>query len=627
MNLKENFSRSCLENSVESNKNKTQVTFVCNNDTGNEDKQFDLHYYMLQGNKALNNRNVDGKVDSPTIKNINLPLSTENYQYFSSAKSIKSFGIDIKDKKNVTPKFFKDTYENNSSLKKQNFNNNTKSTTTNKNSNNINFENNSFSTKTSKMNNNNTNLPFNIYLPMQSLVNNFGTVFNKNNNHNINYNTNMINKDDSITLNSLNMNNGSNSVLINSPSTKLYNNKNDLSIKSQNYIKEIADSFKEKVLFFKSNLNSFKDNNYISKNYSDNNFKKNYFFNNNNCNNNIYSTKYFENSVGKLNSTINYIETPNINNVSLNSLNQNESKNYLKYRRNKNNSMNYVNNNNFMQSFYCSPRNNRKNIKNKSIPKTNFPIVQNIVKKFDERLSTYEYNFPFNQKIFYCKNSEENIKNLKYEENNIGAKTKNICIELSNEIIKEEISSPTHNTEINITNSNNRIVVYSSKNSENKNIIYEKKDIITGSKINCENDKKIKNLTSLIFSHKNENNNYKNMNNNIVYRTKSNYENEKNLNLANNDIGNNNLRNLNYDELKKFNIKNNLLLFIGVLSNIINKNKINVLKKLTSFTQDEKRSNRRYAVKMLYRLIKKKLVFLKLKFLTRSKYIFFKYNI
>jgi len=73
INAKENFSRRSLENSVESNKNKTQITFVCNNDAQSDDKPFDLQYYLMQGNKSMSPLNqIESEiVESFTEKNLN----------------------------------------------------------------------------------------------------------------------------------------------------------------------------------------------------------------------------------------------------------------------------------------------------------------------------------------------------------------------------------------------------------------------------------------------------------------------------------------------------------------------------------------------------------------------------
>ena len=655
---KENFSRRSLENSVESNKNKTQITFVCNNDAQSEDKPSDLQYYLMQGNKSTIPLNP---IESPNRKNINLPLSTDNH-YFTAGKSIKGSTPSVKNTKYVTPKFTVKDSENNTSSKRVGvmskiYSSNSK----NKNFNYNNIENTSFSRTASMTNLNNNNIN---NLPVQ-------TPKNYNNNFNsCNFNNNVISKDDSIRLNPFNLsagNNNSNNNASNSGMGGSINNnnvKNYVNAQSKNYFKEIVDSFKEKTLIFKSNLGANSNNNNEDKNNLIS--PRNDTLSNINKNKNWSSLNNFCNSDGKINSFINYIDGSN-NNILLNSFsgklnfeNNSENLNYLKYRRNKNNSINFKENN-LINSIVSSPAENSKCKKSKSHSIHNFPVS---LESLDSRLN-FEYNFPFNQKPLNDQ-PKENIN-------------KSIRVAILNEVIKEELSSPTNNTERNNTNPN-RIVVYSSfnidnlNNSETYNHLLNSKTnnltskIFTNSEANYNNLKSSENVNlnnnnndeefinknfsprSVYSSRENENNNNNiNIYNNLISKNYSNsnmnqsannknYENilyskdsknviiqqnERNVTYFSNSSGFALNRNNNFSELKSFHYKNNLTYLMNVLNNLLLNNKVFALNNVISFSQDQIRISKRYSVKMIYRILKKRLVFLKLKFFTRGKYFFY----
>lgn len=76
--------RLSMESIEESQRNKSQLTFVCNNENITEsDKQLDLQYYLLQGNKNLCHTL---QLDSPSRKNYNLPLSMNNCNSLTTPK-------------------------------------------------------------------------------------------------------------------------------------------------------------------------------------------------------------------------------------------------------------------------------------------------------------------------------------------------------------------------------------------------------------------------------------------------------------------------------------------------------------------------------------------------------------
>jgi len=686
----ENFSMRSRENSVESNKNKTQITFVCNSDIQADDRLLDLQYYLLQGNKNISPLNC---IESPNRKNINLPLSTDKH-FFTAGKSkiSSSNASSIKNGKHVTPKFVinKDSQNNSASSKKKLINKLNSSNSQIKIYQN-NLENKTLSPTGSMPNlisnsNRNHTLPFNAFLPVQSPKIN-------NSNENI---SNLISKDDSIGLSSINLgscNNiniiNNNNIMNNSLTGSSTNNVNFVNSRSKNYFKEIVDSFKEKVLCFNSNnyentndSNNIKNMNYLNKNY---NSSLNY------CNLNWNQTRNFYNSEGKLNSTINYIDGNN--NFMLNSYSGklNFEKNYenlnnLKYRRNKNNSINY-NTNNLLSSLVSSPAIKSKYKKSKSQSQShsihNFPVSN--MENSDNRLN-FEYNFPFTQKKLDKKSSEFSKEKLKYYDFSGNAKIENknksIRIDISNEVIKEEISSPTINTERNNSNPN-RILVYSSATSESNNntngnnmdLVQSKSNNNLSSKIFKSNEY-FNNPKNADFLNKNYYNNdfeknfnnyhYKNIssskekdeynnkntpksgyfiyknnssqntcnnNNQAIHNKKNSKINEKSsdfINTKNNQnenfINNNNnsglikYKNNNFHELKNLNFQNNLLYLLNFLNNKIQNNKAYALNQLYSFTQNLIRLNKRYSVKILYRILKKRLIFLRLKFFTRSKF-------
>jgi hypothetical protein len=579
-------------------------------------------------------------------------LSTHK-NYFTAGKSIKSSTPSTKNTKYVTPKFTIKDSENNSSSKKIEVAGKMKNSNyKNKNLNNV--ENSSFSRTASMTNlnsNNNNILPFDAYLPLKS----------PKNDNSINTN-NVISKDDSIRLNSFNLRGGNN--INNGGVGNAYNNiKNFANIQSKNYFKEIVESFKEKTLNFKTNLNACVDADEVANNIVSPENNLNNFNNNRNCGNNFYH------SDGKISSTINYIEGNN-NNILLNSFggklnfeNSSENLNYLKYRRNKNNSINFKENN-LMKSIVSSSAPNSKGKKSKSHSIHNFQVI---IESSDSRLN-YEYNFPFNQK------SLKNNQNIQNENKN-----KSIRVDISNEVIQEELSTPTNNTEINITNTN-RKVVYSSSN----------KDDFNNSKGNPLINSKNNNLSSKIFTNNEANNNqnlkssenfnlnkfkneqvivynefsprsvysskesdnpnlrdnqnyngviYKNNSNNnknqivINKNSKNNLYSKQNKNvnkfqkdgnsaILNNCTGFATYRNNNFLELKSLNYQNNLSYLIHVLNNRLLNNQAFALNSIISFSQEQIRISKRYALKMIYRIIKKRLVFLKLKFFTRGKIFF-----
>lgn len=646
-NAKENFSRRSLENSVESNKNKTQITFVCNNDQNLDDKSYDLQYYLMQGTKSISQLN---SIESPNRKNINLPLSTDNH-YFTAGK-MKSSTPNVKNAKFVTPKFNVKESDNNSSKKKLGVASKIKNSNCKYNNNNV--ENSSFSRTASmtKLNNNknyNNNLPFNNYLPMQS-----PKIDNNNSND-------ALPKDDSIRLNSFNLSGGNNLInnINNSGEINSINNiKNFVKSHSKNYFKEIVESFNEKTLTNKSNLDVNQNNNLTNNSI----IPKNYL----NKINILNSANNFYHSDGKISSTINYVEGNEIN-MLLNSFSEklnfetnSENLNYLKYRRNKNNSINFTENN-LMKSMGSRPASNSKAKKSKSHSIHNFPVS-------DETLNSklnYEYNFPLNQKSL---NSKNEIKN------------KSVKVDIPNEVIKEELSSPTNNTEKNITIPN-RIVVYSSYNKETGNnskgnsLINSKNNnfnsrIFTSSENDSnqdlknpenfnlntnKNDKEFGNdnfSPRSIYSSKyndkpieKDNVDINNIVNKInlssnVSQTKINKINKnilyskehKNLKTLKSDSkinslsisnGLSSLRNTNFSELQSLNYQNNLIYFLNVLNNQLLYNKVLAFNSIISFTQQQVRLNKRYALKMIFRILKKRLVFLKLKFFTRGKVIKF----
>lgn len=634
----------------------------------------------MQGDKSVAALN---SIESPNKKNINLPLSTDNH-YFTAGKSFKGSTPSVKNTKYVTPKFTVKDCENNSSSKKLGVVGKMNSSNSkNKNLNN-NIESSSFS-RTASMTNlnskniNNNNLPFNVCLPMQSPKNNDNSKSANTNSYNV------ISKDDSIRLNSFNLsvgnsNNNNNTSGMGSASNNNINNiKNYVNSQSKNYFKEIVESFKEKTLIFKSNLDANSNNNNETQNNLIN--LQNNANNNINNYNNFNSANNFYNSDGKINSSINYIDGNN-NNILLNSFSgklnfehNSENLNYLKYRRNKNNSINFKENN-LMKSIVSSPTTNSKGKKSKSHSIHNFPVSP---ESSDSRLN-FEYNFPLNQKKLNEKISKE-------------SKNKSIRVDLANEVIKEELSSPTNNTERNNTNPN-RILVYSSFNKENRNdskdnnpLLNSKMNNLTSKIFSCSqsnfnsknnninnvnlksdenfninsfqnNDQDIVNNNfsprSVYSSRENENayakNNLIDINNDkIIYKNNSNnnfnqtafnqnsknllypkdsknvnkYQNERNVTCFSNSTGFAFQRNNNYSELKILHFQNNLCYLMNVLNNRLLNNKVFALNNLISFSQDQIRTSKRYSVKMIYRILKKRLVFLKLKFFTTSKFLFF----
>jgi len=600
----------------------------------------------MQGNNSTSQLN---SIESENRKNINLPLSTHK-NYFTAGKSIKSSTPSMKNTKYVTPKFTIKDSENNSSSKKIGVAGKIKNSNYKyKNFNNV--ENSSFSRTDSMTNTNsnyNNNLPFDAYLNLISP---------KNDNCNTN---NVISKDDGIRLNSFNIRGGNN---INNSGVGNANNKikNFGNIQRKNYFKEIVESFKEKTLMFKTNLNACVDahevaNNIISQENNLNNF-------NNNLRN--YGNNFYH-SDGKIRSTINYIEG-NKNNVLLNSFsgklnfeNSSENLNYLKYRRNKNNSINFKENN-LMKSIVSSPSPHSKGKMSKSHSIHNFQVI---IESSDSRLN-YEYNFPLNQKSL---NSNKICQN----ENN----KKSIRVDFSNEVIQEKLSSLTNNTQINITYPN-RKVVYSCSNKDDLNNskgnpLMNSKNNDLNSKIftdyeanNNENLKssenfylnKFKNEQVIVYNEFSprsvysskesdnlicrDNQNY----NSVIYNNNSNnsmsqivinknskinlyskenknvnkYQKDGNSAILNNCTGFATYRNNNFLELKSLNYQNNLSYLINVLNNLLLNNQAFALNSIISFSQEQIRISKRYAIKMIYRIIKKRLVFLKLKFFTRGK--------
>ena len=78
-----------LESSLESHKNKSQLTFVCNNENKTEnDKYPDLQYYILKGGKNSLNSFSTLQLDSPNKKNFNLPLSLNGMNNLTTPKFI-----------------------------------------------------------------------------------------------------------------------------------------------------------------------------------------------------------------------------------------------------------------------------------------------------------------------------------------------------------------------------------------------------------------------------------------------------------------------------------------------------------------------------------------------------------
>jgi hypothetical protein len=568
-----------------------------------------------------------------------LPLSTDN-QMQTGRKSIKSISSSVKNAKFVTPKFMIKDSENESSAKK-NFSSINSSNSKNKNGINVNnnMENTSLCltgsmTNVNNLNSNNSNL--HVYLPVQSQ-----NVYLKNEKKNI------ISKDDSIRLNSFNLTGNNHSILASNMTNNNISHAYNLSGNSVNNIGNkgnyVENEFQINNNYFREIMDSFKEKTSVISNHHE---KLNMSLHENQENNKNNTNHE------KIPSNINYVEG-SCNNILINSISGKikfePNNNHLRYRRNKHNSINFKENN-LMQSLVTGPTLKTKMKKYKSHSITNFPISPQESKSLN-----YEYNFPFNDQESRLVPQDNITSNTN---SNIQITNKNKNLVYSSYDSKED--DPRISLDKNTINSRN--IVYSSFNS--KGYIASESNYATSTNINyCKlNERSIR-------SNFNNKVNYSEGigNDEFNYLSKLNsqksifskYENEanimnfsKNVNISNNNINNisvnqkkmenlkkeikknivlNNQNYLNYTynsgnygnkinnftELQRMNYQNNLLYLINVLHEKILTVKHKTLNQILLYSEEILKNNRRYALKMIMRIVKRRVVFSKLKFLTR----------
>ncbi len=464
-------------------------------------------------------------------------------------------------------------------------------------------------------------LPFNIYLPLQPKTNDQDP-------KNIN---NMIKEEVFMMNSSIFINKKHNNSSFNDSISSLYN----VNSKNKSYFKEIFESFKEKNLNNRTNLDFDLNESYFSNDNTKyfNNFstpKNNKYSKNSNMSSPILNTSQQEKSNNSFFKS--YIGKLNYDN------NNNSKKNLSKSRhaRNKNNSINFKDNSELINSnlSYSSVKSpNFKKAKSHSIK--NFSLFidsKNILKNINVCNNISNRN----------KYSEFSREHLKYYDNHNDFKNKIIFENTSIEIVDNQ--SSTLNDERKYNNSNKFAINYDIDDDKIK-IINDDMNIYSIDRKYQEKiiKDKIQNISLKIG---NMNENYSNhidekTNDNIDYKNKSNIF-EKNLinekdkycknNIAYKDInsiGNEKSHegkfsyispeNYDYKEMKKINYKKNLIYLISFLDNKIQKQKSYALNRFFHFTEELRKLNIKYGIKILFRLIKKKILFLFLKLFSRSK--------
>lgn len=606
-------------------------------------------------------------LDSPNKKNINLPLSTDNL-YFTNRKSVKSISSGGNNNKLVTPKFMMKEFETSAASKKFIKSNSNSQKKNNSMSCNINSSNNienfSYSRTSSLTNlqskNINSNLPFNPHLSLQTL-----SLKENNNNPNI-----LSSKDDNLKLNEYN-------VIANL----------DTNSNKQNNIRSNASNININTSIV-GHISNIKSKNNHTINSSDNkhfNTKSDENKSRSNITNINAKNKNKSNCEHTIDVVIN--KTPlvhlNFNKIIDSDANHkdnapnNDIDNHNKYRRNKNNSINFKESK-LLRKLITSPtlKINYKRHKSHSI--TNFPKTQ----QGEKECLNFEHNFPYKNVIeshltqvnkptnyiTHTTTDKEKDENELSSSKEISCNNKNMKNNINSNsqiIYKYSFSEKSNNINSNFNNDHyftttNLFKVKKMNNQNKLNNTNEKNTLLNSYNSqqlsykfnnNSENINYTKDTNSLINSCSEAHNFYLNNDNgfkNIRYENKTstsacgnkNYKNEKksskqNINEYNNKDSNfkkNSAIKENYffSNLNSLNFQNNILYLINLLNEKITKCKKNAFKIIWEYSDRVLNRNKRYGSKIIHRILKKRIVFLKLKFFTRCiiRYSFFvSYNL
>jgi len=560
--------RISLESSLESHKYRSQLTFVCNNDNITESDKFqDLQYYLLQGNKQFN---LNNSINTNNPSNQNLNLESPNKKNLNLPISINSL---------TTPKFLV-------SMAKQQQNVNINGHEA---KNNHELKNDKNNNSTNKVNNNNS-----------IIKKNHSTIFNNtissphNNFSTFPINTNTLRKNESFN-NTISFKNSYQTSTVNkNVSSRNSNNsfKNDLNKNSYHSNNNNDNNNKWFLRNSESERNIFLDDRRIK-----NKKETNYI----NININIKDEKSDFNKIADLldKKTKIYLSTRNksrefLGNKSSNrssSDNKRYSKNKLSVQNDFNSFKNLPFNGNITtrkkfattDPWVTSPIGRVKNYKSNSISnyielnkKNNYDgqtYMNFYTKQENNECRDKAYNFPMNNYNGYYKGNKKHYMTNKFNEDSYSYLNKLNNFRLNNKNSNIDRDKSPHNqvNPIKIDNLN-----------YNKFIKYKKFTNNFQNKISHDVGSNIANIS----------NNFHTYNPSI------------------NSISNTTINNP-YT-------RNHFMIFIGILGEKIIKLKRYFFMKFVIFTENAEKVNKKYAIRLIMKVLKRRIICHKLNFLTRS---------
>ncbi len=543
--------RISLESSLESNKNRSQLTFVCNNDT-ESNKINDLQYYLIKGNKSQRM-----KIESPSVKNLNLPLSMNNSNSLT------------------TPKFL---VSNTKNYNESTGNSELKNRIDNSIGNNFNTINNKNSTFLNQTINKNKTLSFSNTI--SSPQNNFLTIPNfvnqiqgKNNSF-----SNTINFKNQVEPNQINKHNSANKNTSNFIKDDLFNNSKIL---NKGFLTNIES---ERNIFMNDGrVKNKKETNYINININikdeKSDFKKIA---------NIFDSKTkFYLSTSKKDKELNneFFRTCSLKRSrSKKKISNNDE--YFNYKNLPFNGTLTTRKNNGENNFCINtPLSRIKNNKSNSI--------SNYVELTNKCLYLNEQNIWLNNINYLGDDSKKKKNNFPFK----------------NSIINTNLKHDKHCYMTKIVNDSNNPSNEKLKNKKNK---------IKRMSIDYNTISSIKSYSPIANELK--------FNKNLKYNKYTNYfninYNDNKVNFTNTfnnfQIYNPSMKSIN-STIKNQHSKNHFMILISIIGEKINKLKRYFLMKFFIFTENVVKTNKKYAIRLLIKIIKRRIICHKLNFFTRSK--------